>query len=70
MPIMVFSQSNVTVNKKSRTLKYGSEEYVILIRERIAPRHYRMFLFKDYRYYDCIYNKGRYIMIDGVCKEQ
>jgi len=70
LPILVFGQSNVVVNKKGRTLNVGDEEYVILIRERIAPRHYRMFLFKDYKYYDCIHNKGKYIMIDVVCKEQ
>lgn len=38
LPILVFGQSNVVVNKKNRTLNFGDEEYVILVRERIAPK--------------------------------
>jgi len=53
-----FNLENSYLDTKNRILYTDSTKYTILIQERLHNGYFRMLLFKDNTYYDCIFSKG------------
>lgn len=56
-----FSQDKIDF--KNRQIVSCGTIYTILVKEKFHRGYYRMTLFNEYKYYDCIYSKGKFLYI-------
>ena len=56
-----FSQDKIDF--KNRQIVSCGTTYAILVKEKFHRGYYRMTLFAEYKYYDCIYSKGKFLYI-------
>lgn len=60
---MINNGFKVKYVKESRILQVDTVQYFILAREELHFGYYRMLGFKDYKYYDIIFERGSFVYI-------
>ena len=64
--LLLLSLKGVAQDKidfKKRQIVSCGISYSILVKEKFHRGYYRMILFSEYKYYDCIYSKGKFLYI-------
>ncbi len=57
------------IDFKNRVIYTDTAEYAIICKERLHYKYYRLILFRDYKYYDCIYD-FKTLYISELCPKK
>ena len=53
-------------SKETRTLHTDTCDYIVLSQEKVAKNLYRIFMCKNGRYYDCVWSKKKFLLINEL----